>query len=125
MIVGLVLYVSTPEERDKIFGKLFGYVGEDEHLYSLEYLIEIGAFKSWQKNLTLWETDSYEDMLELFAHSGTTDEIYLTPEQYNRFILLYRSDQLNHGSINPEDISDLIGKDIYKGGYGKIKLEWC
>lgn len=122
--MGLVLYVSTPEEKDKRFGKLFGYVRKSEHLYSLDYLIEINAFKDWQKNLSVWETTSYEDMMELFNYSGTTDEIYLTPEQYNRFILLYRSDQLNHGSINPEDIFDLISKDIYKGGDGNIKLEW-
>lgn len=123
--MGLVLYVSTPEEKDKRFGKLFGYVRESEHLYSLDYLIEVDAFKDWQKNLSVWETTSYEDMVELFNYSGTTDEIYLTPEQYNRFILLYRSDQLNHGSINPEDMFDLISKDIYKGGDGNIKLEWC
>lgn len=122
--MGLVLYVSTPEEKDKRFGKLFGYVRKSEHLYSLDYLIEINAFKDWQKNLSVWETTSYEDMMELFNYSETTDEIYLTPEQYNRFILLYRSDQLNHRSINPKDIFDLISKDIYKGEDGNIKLEW-
>lgn len=123
--MGLCLYVSTPEEeKDRCFGKLFGYADEDEHLYSLDYLIEIDAFKDWQKNLTAWETTSYEDMVNLFGYSQSTDEIYLTPRQYNRFIVLYHSDRLNSGRIEPEDIPDLISKAIYKGKAEKIKLKW-
>ena len=123
--MGLRLYVTTSEEKDKCFGKLFGYAGDVTHLYSLEYLIEIDVFKDWQENLSIWDTTSYEDMAEYFVCSQATDDIYLTPEQYNRFILLYRSDQLNRWGTNPEDVLELIDKAIYKGEDEKIKLEWC
>lgn len=124
--MGLRLYVTTSEEKDKCFGKLFGYAGDaGTHLYSLDYLIEIDAFKDWQENLSIWDTTSYDDMMELFVCSGSTDDIYLTSEQYNRFILLYRSDQLNRWGTNPEDVLELIDKAIYKGEDEKIKLEWC
>lgn len=123
--MGLCLYVSTLDEKSKCFGKLFGYADEDEHLYSLDYLIEIDAFKDWQKNMTFWETTSYEDMTEFFVHTQTTDKIYLTPRQYNRFIMLYLSDRLNSGRIELEDIADLISKAIYKGKAKEILLEWC
>ena len=123
--MGLCLYVSTLDEKSKSFGKLFGYADEDEHLYSLDYLIEIDAFKDWQKNMTFWETTSYEDMTEFFVHAQTTDKIYLTPRQYNRFIMLYLSDRLNSGRIELEDIADLISKAIYKGKAKEILLEWC
>lgn len=122
--MGLCLYVSTSDEKSKCFGKLFGYADEDEHLYSLDYLIEIDAFKDWQKNMTFWETTSYEDMTEFFVHTQTTDKIYLTPRQYNRFIMLYLSDRLNSGRIELEDIADLISKAIYKGKAKEILLEW-
>lgn len=37
--MGLRLYVTTSEEKDKCFGKLFGYAGDAKtHLYSLDYL---------------------------------------------------------------------------------------
>lgn len=123
--MGLRLYVNTSEEKAKCLGKLFGYADESKHLYSLDYLIEIDAFKDWQKNLTAWKTTSYEDMMNLFCYSESTDAIYLTPRQYNRFILLYHSDRLNTGRIEPEGISDLIDKAIYKGEDENIKLEWC
>lgn len=122
--MGLCLYVSASEEKAKCFGKLFGYADEDEHLYSLDYLIEIDAFKDWQKNLTAWETTSYDDMVNLFGYAESTDEIYLTPAQYNRFILLYHADQLNSGRIESEDIPDRINSAIYKGKAKKIKLKW-
>lgn len=123
--MGLCLYVSTLDEKSKCFGKLFGYADKDEHLYSLDYLIEIDAFKDWQKNMTYWETTSYDDMTEFFVHTQTTDKIYLTPRQYNRFIMLYLSDRLNSGRIEREDIADLISKAIYKGKAKEILLEWC
>lgn len=124
--MGLRLYVTTSEEKDKCFGKLFGYPGDAEtHFYSLDYLIEIDAFKDWQENLSIWDTTSYDDMMQLFNCSQATDDIYLTPEQYNRFILLYRSDQLSRWGTNPEDVLELINKAIYKREDEKIKLEWC
>lgn len=123
--MGLRLYVTTSEEKDQCFGKLFGYPGDAEtHFYSLDYLIEIDAFKEWQENLSFWDTTSYDDMMQLFNCSQATDDIYLTLEQYNRFILLYRSDQLSRWGTLPEDVHELIDKAIYKGEDEKIKLEW-
>ena len=122
--MGFRLYVTTSEEKDQCFGKLFGYAGADTHLYSLDYLIEIDAFKDWQENFSIWDTTSYEDMVEFFVCAQATDDIYLTTEQYNRFILLYRSDQVDLCGTNPEDILELIDEVIYKGGDESIKLEW-
>ena len=120
--MGLRLYVTTSEEKDKCFGKLFGYASESKHLYSLDYLIEIDAFKEWQ-NSSLFDTKSYEDMIDYFTCVQASDEIYLTPEQYNRFILLYRSDQSICWATEARDISDLVNRAIYAGDE-KIKLEW-
>lgn len=120
--MGLRLYVTTSEENDKCFGKLFGYAA-GTHLYSLDYLIEIDAFKDWQ-DYSLFNIESYDDMINYFVCSQATDEIYLTPEQYNRFILLYRSDQSICWDTEARDISDLVSGAIYTGDE-KIKLEWC
>lgn len=120
--MGLRLYVTTSEEKDKCFGKLFGYARQGRHLYSLDYLIEIDAFKDWQES-SLFNTKSYDDMIDYFSCVQASDEIYLTPEQYNRFILLYRSDQSICWDTEARDISDLVSRAIYPGDE-KIKLEW-
>lgn len=113
--MGLRLYVTTSEEKDKCFGKLFGYPGDAKtHFYSLDYLIEIDAFKKWQEDLSTWDTTSYDDMMQLFNCSQATDDIYLTPEQYNRFILLYRSDQLNRWGHSLKTFSNLMTKLFIK-----------
>lgn len=124
--MGLRLYITTSEEKDKCFGKLYGYAGKTKHLYSLDYLIEIDAFKDWKDKIPLFDTTSYEDMVEYFVCAQVTDEIYLTPEQYIRFILLYRSDQSICWDIEARDILNHVSKSLYMGEDEdkKIKLEW-
>lgn len=121
--MGLRLYVTTSEEKDKCFGKLFGYASKSKHLYSLDYLIEIDAFKDWQDQFPLFKTKIYDDMFDYFSCVQASPEIYLTPEQFNRFILLYRSDQSICWDTEARDISDLISRAIYIGDE-KIKLKW-
>lgn len=122
--MGLRMYVSRPDDKNSevCYGKCFGY-SNGTHLYSLDYLVSIDAFSDCDINKQLWDTSNTDDMLEYFGIAQYVSAIYLTREQYERFILLYVSDQVaiygnvvyaekdkNHFNISDESV---------------VKIEWC
>jgi hypothetical protein len=117
--MGLRMYVSHPEDKDNYnncYGKCYGY-NRGIHLYSLDYLCSISVFEHWNIDCDLWNTRDPGDMREYFSITQSTDAIYLTKEQYKRFILLYKSDQIAIYGNCAEDTFD-IGDDPI------IKIEW-
>ena len=121
LLIGLRMYVSHPEDKDNYnncYGKCYGYNG-GVHLYSLDYLCSINAFNNWFRNdeFGVWSMRNPDDMAEYFSIAQTTDAIYLTKEQYKRFILLYQSDQIAIYGDYAEDIFD-VGDDAV------VKIEW-
>lgn len=76
------------------YGKCYGYnVGV--HLYSLEYLISIDAFKHWTKVSNCLEREDtldYSQMESYFCYIGSTPSITLTKEQFETFMQYYVSD---------------------------------
>lgn len=93
--MGFRMYVSKAEDKenwDNCYGKCYGY-NHGVHLYSLDYLCSINAFEDWD-TCDLWNTRDPGDMSEYFSAAQATDAIYLTEEQFRRFIPLYLSDQI-------------------------------
>lgn len=120
--MGLRMYVSRPDENAEVcYGKCFGY-SNGTHLYSLDYLCSIMAFEGWDIDFELWNTRDPGDMSEYFSITQSTDAIYITKEQYERFILLYLSDQVAmYGNVvyakRDENQFD-IGDESW------VKIEW-
>lgn len=98
-------------------GKCYGYSGFKTSLYSLDYLCTIDAFKDWDINKELWDTTLVSNMTEYFNCSQWTEDIFLTPLQFTRFIYLYISDGLaiwgsDHWSV--EDCFDIL-REVMNG----------
>lgn len=69
------------------YGKCYGY-NAGMHLYSLDYLISIDAFKDWNE----FTVGDYGEIEEFFSYASYTDKIILTKEQMKTFIDLYTKD---------------------------------
>lgn len=106
-------------------GKLYGYNCVVKHLYSIDYLISIGAFDQWLEPLCDGDP-SYEDMVDYFYLEPATDDIYLNLDEYHRFILLYISDQIEEWSTDLETMREKINEllSVTTDKNGKIKLCW-
>lgn len=121
--MGLRMYVSCPHDEDSevCYGKCFGY-SNGTHLYSLDYLVSIDAFSDCDINKQSWDTSNTDDMLEYFGIAQYVSAIYLTLEQYERFILLYLSDQV---AIYGNVVYAERDKDQFDIGNGSVvKIEW-
>lgn len=88
--MGLRMYIN----EHTCLGKCFGYGGFKTSLYSLDYLCSIDAFKDWGINKEIWGRTLVGDMTDYFECSQCTEDIFLTPEEFMRFIYLYISDGL-------------------------------
>lgn len=88
------------------YGKCYGYnVGV--HLYSLDYLISINAFKDWNE----FTTGDYDEIEEFFSYVGYTDKIFLTKEQMKTFMGLYSKDICKLYNISPEEFEGYVLPD--------------
>lgn len=116
--MGFRLYVND----ELCCGKLYGYNCVVEHLYSIDYLISIGAFDKWDDIEDL----SYDYMVDYFCFMQSTDDIYLNPIEYHRFILLYTSDQSEEYVTDLETMHELLNERLSAtpDKNGKIKLCW-
>lgn len=128
--MGLRMYIN----EHTCLGKCYGYAHKETPLYSLDYLCFINAFDEWMLkeyiNTDLWNVQDSGDMREYFNCSQCTEDIYLTPEQFTRFIYLYISDGLavwepDHWSI-PDcfDVLRQVMNDIEREPDKKISIHW-
>ena len=124
--MGFRIYIN----EHTCLGKVYGYAGDVPHLYSLEYLCSINAFDEWQINNDLWNNRDPGDMREYFNCIQWSEDIFLTPEQFMRFICLYISDGYavwgpEHWSI-PDciDILREVMNDIECEPDKKITINW-
>lgn len=121
--MGLRMYVSHPDDENSevCYGKCFGYSVET-HLYSLDYLVSIDIFSDCDINSVLWNVRDPGDMKEYFSIAQFVPAMYLTREQYERFILLYLSDQVAmYGDVVYAE-RDKNQFDI--GDESVVKIEW-
>ena len=125
--MGFRLYIN-----DKIScGKLYGYNPGVKHLYSIDYLISINAFDQWLDFNELpeltYKVPSYDTMVDYFYIVQATDDIYLTLDEYHRFILLYTSDQVDEWGTGLETIREILNErlSVTPDENGKIKICWA
>ena len=118
--MGFRLYVND----ELSCGKLYGYNCVVKHLYSIDYLISIGVFDKWV--VPPYEVPSYDYMVDYFCYIQATDDIYLNPDEYRRFILLYTSDQIEEYGTDLETMHEILNERLsaIPDKNGKIKLCW-
>ena len=122
--MGFRLYVND----ELSCGKLYRYNCVVKHLYSIDYLISIGAFDEWVE--PPYEVPSYDYMVDYFCYIQATDDIYLNPDEYRRFILLYTSDQIEEYNTDFGNdlnaICEILNErlSVKPNKNGKIKLCW-
>lgn len=124
--MGLRMYIN----EHTCLGKCFGYGGFNTSLYSLDYLCSIDAFKDWGINKEIWDRTLVGDMADYFVCSQCTEDIFLTPEQFMRFVYLYISDGLaiwgpEHWSVEGcVDTLRQVMNDIECEPDKKISIHW-
>ena len=122
--MGLRMYIN----EHTCLGKVYGYAGNNPHLYSIDYLCSINAFDEW--DVIFYDRNSSADMIDYFDCTQCTENIYLTPEQFMRFIYLYISDGYavwgpEHWSISDcIDILREVMDDIEHEPDKKITIHW-
>ena len=128
--MGFRMYIN---ERTCL-GKCYGYAEKRLPLYSLDYLCSINAFDEWMVkeyiDTAFYNVKDPGDMRQFLDCAQCTEDIYLTPEQFMRFIYLYISDGLavwgrEHWSI-PDciDILREVMNDIEREPNKKICIHW-
>lgn len=127
--MGFRLYVKSPfiknEYKELCFGKLYGYIDEELHLYSIDYLLSIDFFKD--DDLESYNADPYKAAI-LFFDCLQGGDFEIEYKHFLRFISLYISDRAQR--FNNFLIEDYI--DEYKAlsdlnglpEYEIITLSW-
>ena len=91
--MGFRLYVRSPfiknEYKELCFGKLYGYVDDEIHLYSIDYLLSIDFFED--EDLAEYNDDPYKAAIRFFD-CLTMGEFKIEYKHFLRFISLYISD---------------------------------
>lgn len=124
--MGLRMYIN----EEICFGKLYGYVGNNPHLYSIDYLCSIGAFDDWGIDEDIWSTLSPADMIDYFDCTQCTEDIFLTPFEFARYMCLYISDGLavwgdEFWSIsNCAEMLREVSKTVDENPDNKICIHW-
>ena len=64
--------------------------------------------------------------MNYFCYAQATDDIYLNPDEYRRFIILYTSDQAEEWNEDSEAIREMLSDrlSVTPDKNGKIKLCW-
>ena len=92
--MGFRLYVRSPhiknEYKEICMGKLYGYVDDEFHLYSIDYLLSIDFFED--DDLKEYHEDPYR-AADLFFDCLTSGEFEIEYKHFLRFISLYISDR--------------------------------
>lgn len=126
--MSLKLYVGNtnePDEYDVCYGTCYGY-NSGVHLYSLDYLIDIDAFKDWKFG-SLFDKEIYTDMISYFECEMCTDPIYLTKGEYERFISLYLSDYMAIWGkpCTPYGYDENPDEFVPNDNLNVIRICWC